>query len=534
MGQVLDVVLFRPGGQVEYMGESLSIAYLVSALRPTYSVEVVDALLQGYDSERAANEINGRSFRVLGVSIGDPETQRPFEVINRLRKENYHLVAGGFYPTLNPEYLLANYAQIDSVCRGEGDRCFRELVDRIFNGDNWKLTPNLSYREKSGIVSNPMMPLVECLDELPFPARDMLPTMIERTGTAYICSSRGCYGSCTFCVPRAINTLAPGPQWRYRTAKNVVSEIASISQTYGVRHFHFIDDEFIGRGVEGKQRALEIAKEILNNGLQISFEFNCRVNDVDADLFRILKQAGLKTVEMGVESGIQRVLDLYHKDTSVDMNRHALRVLAKLGITSRVDFIFFDPYMTLDEVRQNMDFLEEVGQSEWFYFHGIKKLRLLQGTPIWNRAISDKLLSVDDDNEWRFREPAMQAFFDIVKPYLLDAHYFRGVDYDLGNQIRSSFQGGNGLSTEDYISRIIAMSRLREYLGSAIFGLYKLVLNSLANCYPDTDDAVLAARNWWANVRTTVEAILGHVDKAEIIIRRDHTPIQETLRPLRQ
>jgi radical SAM superfamily enzyme YgiQ (UPF0313 family) len=130
--------------------------------------------------------------------------------------------------------------------------------------------------------------------------------------------------------------------------------------TYGVHNIIFNDAEFAGGIAINRAQTIEIAQEIIRRNLNIHFSIQCRVNDIDLETFTILKDAGLRRVFLGVESGSQTILDRFKKGVSVQDNINAIETLAKLDMYVSMGFIMFDEETTFDEVSENMDFIKKV------------------------------------------------------------------------------------------------------------------------------------------------------------------------------
>ena len=165
---------------------------------------------------------------------------------------------------------------------------------------------------------------------------------------------------------------------------------------FGRHPITFVDDQFVGPGKKGKAWAYQLGEEILRRKIGAPFTCSCRVNDIDRDLFGLLKEAGLTCVFVGVESGTERGLLTFNKRTSVAQNVDALATLDKLGIGYKIGFMFFDPYTTFEEVKQNLRFLSDIA-PHWMGKGGALSIEpsliVHGGTPIHARLKSeDRLL----------------------------------------------------------------------------------------------------------------------------------------------
>ena len=139
----------------------------------------------------------------------------------------------------------------------------------------------------------------------------------------------------------------------------MVSEIRELYENYGVRLFSFIDETVIGPGKQGIPRIRDIASIIMESGIKINFFMTVRAEQVETKLFRELKQAGLRKVEIGIESMAESQLQRYGKNASTADNRRALKILEDLGIFTEAFMIPFDSCLTHDELEQNLSFYEQ-------------------------------------------------------------------------------------------------------------------------------------------------------------------------------
>jgi hypothetical protein len=227
---------------------------------------------------------------------------------------------------------------------------------------------------------------------------------------ASVISSRGCYGTCTFCSIRAFYRLSSGPSWRARSAANVVDEIEQLVERFGIARVNFLDDEFFGAGRKGLERAWAIGEAIRKRRLNITFNIVCRPDSLDEELLRFLKEVGLTHVSVGLESWVPRQLVLYGKRTTVENNRRAVKTLERAGI----DYMFFlipaDPYVTAEELIENLDRIEEAGIQHAADGFTFSQLLVFPGTSLERRFADEGIL--DNSRGKRYLGPLSCAFRD--------------------------------------------------------------------------------------------------------------------------
>ena len=246
---------------------------------------------------------------------------------------NAIFVIGGYWPTLYGEKLIKEYSVFDYAVVGEGELVFKNLANIIENGDDVSSVKGLIYRNAGTVIRNPREKLIENLDKLPFPRRDLL--MNNKLKYAYISTSRGCNGNCSFCWHQNFWGTDSGNRWRGRSPENVVDEIKQIVQKYGVNRFWFIDDSFEDHEPHNPDRMWQIARRIVNEGLNITYEtyFRSEVYKIfDKEKMELIKASGLVGIVFGTESGNAEDLKLYRKIATVEDNLKSIEYFRESDI----------------------------------------------------------------------------------------------------------------------------------------------------------------------------------------------------------
>lgn len=347
----------------EHLGLCYIMSFLASRAGRGYFVEIIDGYLEHLDTYSIIKSIiEDADCKVVGLSpyIDSLKQSITITEIIKLARPDIHICWGGHLATFSAAELLSNHAGIDSIVRGEGEQTFLELVQVIGSGDKIDSSiKGLALRNEQGIILTPARNLLKNLDLLPFPSRASSLISYKMGALAQISGSRGCYGNCSFCSINSLYRLSNGKAWRGRSAKNIVGELVDLYDMYGLDHFKFVDDSFFGPDKNWRKRGTEIAERIIKSGLPIRFRISARSNNIDWEVFQLLKEAGLYAISIGIESGVQRMLDTFNKNLTVEQNQNALDILKELGIITLMGFIGFDPYVTLDEIIQNIEFLEK-------------------------------------------------------------------------------------------------------------------------------------------------------------------------------
>jgi hypothetical protein len=316
------------------------------------------------------------------------------------------------------EAMLNRYPEIAGVVVGEAEETLAEVVSRLKSGQSLANIAGLRVRD----VNFRPRSLLANLDELGIMIMDDLGTHFARAPAerriAYLLAGRGCYANCSFCsVPSFIRLSAGGKRWRMRDVRVVVDEMEAIATDFGVRRFAFQDENFFGPGKAGQGHARKLAAEILRRRLGVQYFISCRVNDVDAETLVLMKESGLTRIGIGVESLNQSALSLFQKGYGADAVYPALEVVNSLGIVCEVNLIFFEPLMSLSDVRRNLDFIDFIVECEWLTYSDSFPFRTLFVAP-WS-PVAIRLAKRDalehDGMTCRFRDPRVAALAGFAK-----------------------------------------------------------------------------------------------------------------------
>lgn len=289
----------------QHAKEALGLSYLAAVLREEgFKVEILDADFSALTVKQAVNVLQERPSKILGISTLQRALPSTVRIIDALKATGIdsHICIGGFSATLSADKLLERIDRIDSIVIGEGETTFLELVKKLCGNEFWKDTKGIAFKDDKEVIKTEPRPKINNLDKLPFPARDMLPSMYQKSGYAAILSSRGCcHGNCSFCSNAPFERANPGPKWRGRKAEYIVDEMESLMKQFGVTVFKFDDPEMFGPGETGKDHVQRLCEEIINRNLRVHLMGFCRINDVSYEMASLMKEAGFERLLIGIE-----------------------------------------------------------------------------------------------------------------------------------------------------------------------------------------------------------------------------------------
>jgi radical SAM superfamily enzyme YgiQ (UPF0313 family) len=342
---------------------NLGMGYLAAVLQQHgYTVELID--VREAPAEITARLID-RQPLVVGFSLIFQAFLPQFRrVANHLRAVGItsHFTIGGHFPSLCHDEVLAHFPELDSVVRYEGEQTLLELVERLSAGSDWRDIHGIAYMDCDRLVAAEARPLIADLDSLPFPYRPYEADKIGGFLTLPLLASRGCARRCSFCSIHTFYRTAPGKVVRVRKPAQVIEEMLYLERYHHVRVFLFQDDDFPLWAGAGRRWATELADRLHDSGLadRTIWKISCRAEYVEANLFSMLRDAGLFLVYMGIESGVDAGLEVLHKQMTVEQNLAGVQNLKQLGILFGYGFMLFDPSSSFESVRENIKFLRQI------------------------------------------------------------------------------------------------------------------------------------------------------------------------------
>lgn len=402
----MKVILINPPNSVDQkisftvnVFQPLGLAYIAAVLEKNhYQVKILDALAEGFDQEKVIG-----SRRIVGLSYSDikKEIRRfqpdivgiatPFsfqsleahKVADLVKQVNQQIitVTGGSHPTIQPEEMLKN-KNVDYVIRGEGEYIMLDLIRAIEGKKSLRKIKSLSYRDNKGqIINNPRSEPIKDLDNLPFPARYLLPMekyhqaakkgRVTEGLIAYgkkrtsIVTSRGCPFNCTFCTVHLIMTRV----WRARSPKNVLEELKECKNKYGIEYFDIIDDNF----TLIPERAKEICRLMIKEDLQLEWSTpnGVRADKLDEELITLMKKAGCISIKVAPESGNQEVLNrIIKKNLDLKKIKKAIVLCKKHQLPIEAFFVVGFPQETEKDIQDTINYAKELRQlgCDYCYF----------------------------------------------------------------------------------------------------------------------------------------------------------------------
>lgn len=411
MNKDIDVMLINPYDEnalknaLGFIAPPINLMYLASSLeKESYSVKIVDddLLQKGYEHvSEMAEKLNPQVVAVTATTSTINSALKYLEMVKNILPNSLRVI-GGPHTTFMPFETLKDSQFLDVVVRGEGEETMIDIaVQSSQSIPDLKDVRGIVFRDPNtgSLKFTPDRPLIKDLDSLPFPARHLVPFKsygVSKEQTGGIITSRGCVYSCNYCS----SSLIMGKKFRWRSPDNVVDEIEELIDNYQIRDIGFMDDTFM----LNKRRANDIANEIKARGMDLSFVASSRVDRVDLELLKNLKNSGMQTIYYGVESGSQRILDIMKKGITLKNAENAVKIAKDAGLEVLTSFILGYPGETKDDMNKTIDFSTKLDSDYCQY----SILTPFPGTPIYNELREKNLIDDDDWDEYTVLKPVLK------------------------------------------------------------------------------------------------------------------------------
>jgi radical SAM superfamily enzyme YgiQ (UPF0313 family) len=388
MAQKLDLLLVNPGAKKEVYGK---LSSSLSGIEPPiwcgliaayirekgYSVKIIDAEAEDLSPEMTAKKIAEHNPLLAGIIVlgsnpsasSTPKMTSTGKLLSVLNKNSPHIktILGGLHPSALPERTLKE-EKTDFVCQGEGFHTILELLETLKSNketDDYRIN-GLWYAKNGKVASNPVAPLIEDIDKLPFAAWDLLPMekyrahnwhcfdhIDQRGNYAVIYTSLGCPFNCRYCN---IHTLYGGkPGIRFRTPEKVVEEIDFLVKNYKIMNMKILDELFALK----EDRVLRICDLIIDGGYDLNIWAYARVDTITEKMLKKMKEAGISWLAYGFESASTKVRRGVSKKFEQEQIKRAVEMTQNAGIYIIGNIIFGLPDDDLETMRETLNMTKE-------------------------------------------------------------------------------------------------------------------------------------------------------------------------------
>ncbi len=336
----------------------LGLLYIGTVLQEQgHSVRLLDMMVNPLHRDEFQAVIQDANADVVGINSFIESVPFALEVIALVKETlpNAKLVLGGPAPSVLAENFL-NRSAADYVVCYEGEETVTDLLSRLQRPGGVKPAEvdGLAYRDGDHIRINNRRPLINCLDELPFPDRNLI--AVDRYAQPFsLLTSRGCPMDCIFCSSRSFWTR----RFRTRSAENILAEVLWMIDKYQARDFHIVDDTFTA----SHRRVYDFCRLLVSSGTDLFWKCESRVDTVNEPLLHAMYEAGCRELVFGIESGQREILKAIHKGITPEQVEQTVALARKLGFKILTLFMLGHAQDTLQTMRGTLAFMSHLANT---------------------------------------------------------------------------------------------------------------------------------------------------------------------------
>ncbi len=375
-----------------------------------------DEIIHGVSryKESIINEVIGicQKSDLIGISVMTNFFDGAVQLTKKIQEKlPAPVIWGGVHPTIRPEESVRI---ADIVCVGDGEEALLDLVEAMEKGLDYSQVKNLWCRSGDNITKSPLRHLHRDLNSYPHPDYSLddhylmvddavLPmslsllenslknasvsSYLQKTGYQTM-TGRGCPHKCTYCINDSIKKLYSGQAYlRWRSTEHVMEELMLVrKQMPFVDYIWISDDAFFARPTRVIREFCAAYKE------KIGLPFSCLASPmtVSEEKMRLLIDAGLIYMQMGIQSGSARIQELFNRRSqSNEVILKAATIINNFReymYPPSYDFILDVPYETTEDKVESLKLIARLPKP--FKLQPFS-LVLYPGTALHKMAVED-------------------------------------------------------------------------------------------------------------------------------------------------
>ena len=394
-------------------GPPLGLAWIAAVLEQYgYEVRILDSPTEGLSEDEFRKILQSWNPDLVGISSLTPTIYLAYNAAKIVKDVNREIkvVIGGPHATFMWKEVLEECPYIDYVVIGEGEYTTLDLVKALERKEKLSKVRGLAFRNEEGTpVRTESRPLIKNLNELPPPARHLLPmdkyTFLGKPiSIIHVMASRGCPYGCIFCS----TSYFFGRRVRFRSPKLVADEIEDAVYKYKTNIVTFSDDEF----TINHKWLLEFLDELKKRKLDLSWSCGSRVDTVNREILRKMYEAGCNAIYYGVESGSQETLNKIGKRITIEQAEKCMRITKETGIPYIVGtFVLGFPWETIDDMKNTVKFAIKLDPN----YAQFTIATPYPGTPLYEVAKRENLIEDRDWSHYTTLRPVMRGYYFLTR-----------------------------------------------------------------------------------------------------------------------
>jgi len=386
---------FIPAGIDKYFAQKippLGIAYIAANLRKNgYEVSILDCIAEELTAGQTRDILLRQKPDIVGITTMTVAFQGALEAARIAKECGCCVVLGGPHLSIFPKETM-HHSCIDYAIMGDGERAMSELIDAISEGKPIEQIRGLIFRRGNEICMNPP-DIIEELDQLPLPARDLLPVKeYGLIGAAHpfatMLTMRGCPFDCGYCGNRS----DPMRKVRYRSVDKVLDEMQLLVDKYQIKEINFVVETL----TLNREFIWKICQGILERKIEVRWQGPTRVDCVDRELLKLMRKSGCVQLRFGIESGNQNILDLMNKRINLKMIEEAVLATRREKIKTVGYFILGYANEDAQTIRKTIDFAKKLKLDTVVFYAGVPYFK----TRFYQAVVEQGLVDVDYWPRW--------------------------------------------------------------------------------------------------------------------------------------
>ncbi|MBI2630266.1 B12-binding domain-containing radical SAM protein [Candidatus Pacearchaeota archaeon] len=344
--------------------------------------------------------------QLIGINAYASTSKRAVQIINFLKKMNLPIVWGGIHPTIFPQECIK---YCDIVCVGEAEQTILDLARAVEKKKSIDKIKNLWLKKQDKIIKNPVRPLIDNLDSIPFPDFEISSQFIlekgrirkfqekDLSGQIFFLTGRGCPYGCDYCSNNFLNELYKGKRKkivRWHSVDYIINGILFLKQKFpNLGYFDIRDDTFSLRSLENIKEFCKKYKE------KVHMRFKCLADPhtVSDEKIALLVDAGCTDIIVGIQGGERTNLEIFHRNQrDIDvLNSSFILNKYKEKLAVMYDVITCNPYEKPEDILSLIRLLQKIPKP---YFLSVNNLVFFTGTKLYERAKQEGIIKTEKDS----------------------------------------------------------------------------------------------------------------------------------------
>ncbi|MFD3158851.1 B12-binding domain-containing radical SAM protein (plasmid) [Haloimpatiens sp. FM7330] len=296
------------------------------------------------------------------------------------KRPDIKILFGGPQASLTAIDSMKAFPWIDAIGVGEGELTIKKLVDILLENKSFNNIKGVVYRKNGQVCFNGKESLIEDLDSLPM--LDYSLVNVEDLSAMPLDVGRGCPFGCIYCSTKTFWQR----YFRLKSSERIIREIKFVIDNYGIRTFNFVHDIF----TVNKLKVMEFCDLLLKNKINIKWRCSARIDTLDEEMIKKMKESGCESIYLGIETGSERMQKIINKNLNLSDVKSKIKILNKYKIEVTASFIYGFPGETIDNVRETLRLID-ILRKEGVKHTQLHLLGILPGTELYEK-LKDKLV----------------------------------------------------------------------------------------------------------------------------------------------